>query len=136
MTLRNKKQTISNEEEFPKTVNPNLKPIQKTSKSTDLNLKIGHSNVISKIVFRENEVVWCKIKGFVHWPARIERIEIVGGKQCFIVFWFNDYRTSKVFGGQLFKFLPNFQKYSANFKGKIGLETAAKEAVIYSANLL
>lgn len=80
--------------------------------------------------FKVNEVVWGKIRGFVAWPAKI--IEI-NNKQ-YSVHWFNDYRTSKLYKSQLLNFYQNFEKCAENFDKKIGLKTAAQEAMMYLAN--
>lgn len=45
------------------------------------------------------------------------------------VIWFNDYRKTKLYRSQLFKFTPNIDEFAKKFKGTAGLETAAKEAL-------
>lgn len=81
---------------------------------------------MAQIDFKIGEIVWAKIKGFPHWPCVIRAFH----KNMAIVFWFNDYRQTKIYRTQLFKFLPNFDTFSKLFSQKIGLETAAKEALI------
>lgn len=88
------------------------------------------TNIVAKIDFKVGDVVWAKIRGCPFWPAKIERI--YGVKlQMIEILWFNDYRRSKVYRTQIESFLPNFRKNSKFFKEKVGLETAAKEAVLY-----
>lgn len=76
--------------------------------------------------FDMDEIVWSMIRGHVPWPAQIVTL-LPAGK--FEVRWYNDYRKTKVFRTQIFKFLPNFPKFSENFDKKIGLRTAAQEAI-------
>lgn len=91
---------------------------------------INQSKVVSTEFFRVGQVVWAKLRGFPCWPAKIERIG--GEKKQFIeIFWFNDYRRSKVFRSQIFDFHTHFVQFAAEFENHIGLETAAKEALIY-----
>lgn len=84
------------------------------------------SNTVSVLEFELNEVIWAKIKGFTEWPAKIVGIE----KNKYEIFWFNDYRRSKVFRSQIKKFNnENFEKFSKN--KRLGLEAAIKEAILY-----
>lgn len=53
-----------------------------------------------------------------------------------VVVWFNDYRTTKMYKSQIFKFLKNFDTYAVNFKNVVGLEKAAQEAMIYFGSSL
>lgn len=58
--------------------------------------------------FVQNEIVWAKIKGSSHWPARISRIlTSSNGRIMYEVVWFNDYRRSKIGRLQIHKFLVN-----------------------------
>lgn len=77
--------------------------------------------------FQIDEVVWAKLRGFVHWPAKVKAF----CKNMIIVVWFNDYRTTKLYKSQLSKFLPNFDEYSKKFDKTVGLKTAAQEALIF-----
>lgn len=87
---------------------------------------------ISTEFFRVGQVVWAKLRGFPCWPAKIERI--CGEKKHLIeIFWFNDYRRSKVFRSQIFDFNEHFAQFAVELKNHIGLETAAKEALMYLA---
>lgn len=86
---------------------------------------------IAIVDFKIGEVVWAKIRGFPYWPAKIENIS-GQKKQIFRIYWFNDYRTSKVFKSQIFKFHKNFEEHAKNFNTHIGVETAAREALMYS----
>lgn len=81
---------------------------------------------VALLDFQIGEVVWAKIKGFPHWPCTIKSFH----KKMVLVVWFNDYRCTKVFKSQLFKFLQNFDLFSKSFNQRIGLETAAREALI------
>lgn len=45
------------------------------------------------------------------------------------IFWFNDYRVSKVFKSTLFKFDSNFDEFLQPCHRNIGLKTAMKEAL-------
>ncbi|XP_055326601.1 uncharacterized protein LOC129580316 [Sitodiplosis mosellana] len=83
---------------------------------------------VAQIIFKVDEVVWAKIKGHPHWPARIKCFP---SAKMAIVVWFNDYRTTKIYRTQLHKFLTNFDKFAVRFRDTIGLETAAKEGLIY-----
>lgn len=87
------------------------------------------ANVVAEL-YNINEVVWAKIKGSVPWPARITSISTTGLKRYEVV-WFNDYRKSRLFRSQIFKFYKHFSEYSKHFSKSIGVETAAKEALLY-----
>lgn len=50
------------------------------------------------------------------------------------IFCFNDYRYSNVYETQIYKFHNYFEQFSQRFESHIGLETAAREALIYIAN--
>lgn len=87
-------------------------------------------NQIALLDFKIGDVVWSKLSGHPIWPSKIERIYGIKHQMLEIV-WFNDYRRSKIYKTQAQKFLPNFQKHAHLFDKHIGLETAAKEAMIY-----
>lgn len=53
-----------------------------------------------------------------------------------VVVWFNDYRTTKMYKSQIFKFLKNLDTYAVNFKNVVGLEKAAQGAMIYFGSSL
>lgn len=98
---------------------------------------LPEANSLAMLHFQIGEIVWAKIKGFPHWPCMIKSFD----KRMILVEWFNDYRCTKVFKSQLFKFLPNFDSFSKGFSQRIGLETAAREALVacgqkMNANLL
>lgn len=82
---------------------------------------------VSKIDFKVKEIVWAKIKGSPHWPAEI--LAFTSAKMV-LVKWFNDYRTTKIYRTQLYKFLTNFDEFAKRFDDTIGLRTAANEALI------
>lgn len=86
---------------------------------------------IAKIDFQVGEIVWAKIKGSPEWPAEI--ISFSSSKMV-VVRWYNDYRVTKMYRGQLFKFLINFDMFAKNFDVNIGLKTAAQEALIDFGN--
>lgn len=95
------------------------------------NIELSTSKTVSVIEFSMDEVVFAKIKGYPTWPAKIVGFE---NKRCEIQ-WFNDYRRSKVFRSQLFKFNDaNVDKFSK--AKKLGVETAIKEAIVYSLSRL
>lgn len=82
--------------------------------------------------FALGEVIWGKIRGWPHWPAKVIAIE----RNRINVEWFNDYRTSKLYRSQIFKFYPNYDIFSEKFSSSVGLESAAKEALCYIASKL
>lgn len=83
-------------------------------------------DVIAHMDFKIGEIVWAKIKGHPHWPCVIKAFD----KKMVIVLWYNDYRQTKIYITQLFKFLKNFDNFSKLFNQRVGLETAAREALI------
>lgn len=83
------------------------------------------ANVGAKI----GDVVWCQLKGWPKWPARIKSVYGIHGQMMEIV-WFNDYRVSKVHKGQTSKF--GVEPYDED---NLGLKTAIKEAVLYIKSL-
>lgn len=76
--------------------------------------------------FKLNEIIWAKIRGHPAWPAKI--VDFPSPKMALVV-WYNDYRKTKVYRTQLFKFLINFDKFAGDFDKSIGLKTAAREAL-------
>lgn len=96
------------------------------------NTTASHSQVLDTISFKINEVVWAKIRGFPHWPAKIKAFS----NKMVVVVWFNDYRTTKLYRSQLYKFLPSFDEFAKKFNDHIGLEKAAKEGLIYFGSTL
>lgn len=85
---------------------------------------------VAVMPFSTGEVIWCKIRGAVHWPAKIL---LIGTRQIEVE-WFNDYRTSKVFRSQIYKFYPNFRLFAEKFDTTVGLKAAAQEAMIHIAD--
>lgn len=85
--------------------------------------------------FKVGEVIWAKMRGYPAWPAKIERI-YGANHQMVEIFWFNDYRRSKILKAQCSKFHSEFETNSKIFNKHIGLETAAKEAMIYAIRTL
>lgn len=82
---------------------------------------------VARIPFVIGEVVWAKIRGWKHWPAKILSIS----PRQIEVEWFNDYRTTKIFRSQIYKFGPNFQMFAENFDSTVGLREAAEEALLH-----
>lgn len=84
--------------------------------------------------FSTNEIIWARIRGHPYWPAKVVRIYGVR-LQMLEILWLNDYRRSKINKGQAKKFLTHFREYAAGFNKHVGLETAAKEGMIYIASM-
>lgn len=102
--------------------------ITPTSKASGPNQGNNASNgTVANFPFKIDEVVWGKIRG-PHWPCRIIGI----GDRWFEVEWFNDYRTTKLYRSQLFKFCPNFEIFSEKFTTTVGLKDATEEALHYT----
>lgn len=130
----------STEQYSPVTVPVNsVKPASVTEHSSQATVP-GSSNTIehpSRAIltiacpeFNVNEIIWAKIKGFSHWPAKIERIITrPNGSVMYEVRWYNDYRKTKLYKLQVFKFFENFEKYAEKFNDVIGLKVAAFEAM-------
>lgn len=103
------------------------------SLSNSANSPMKEQNKVAKVEFTIDEIVWAKIKGFNHWPAQIGSFP---SNKMAEVIWFNDYRKTKLYRTQLFKFLPNFDEFAKKFNETVGLEAAAKEALYtYGQNL-
>lgn len=98
------------------------------SKISEIGLPI-RSTTLALNDFCMNEVVWGKLKGWPHWPARVTAIE---GRR-YELYWFNDFRKSKVYRTQLFKFAANFETFSKHFSTSFALAKAAQEAITYLA---
>lgn len=131
MTVKRKQEVPSEIVNVSKKRKISNEPLPKiSSQNVVTNSNISNEKTIMKIPFRIGEVVWCKIRGSSHWPARILSFD----NRRYDVHWFNDYRRSKVFVSQLFKFEKYFHEFAKKFSSSIGLETAAKEAVIYLAS--
>lgn len=80
--------------------------------------------------FLMNEIIWAKIRGHSHWPAKINRITPAAtGLITYEVVWYNDYRRTKIHRTQAYKFLENFEKFATKYSSVIGLKTAAFEAM-------
>lgn len=94
------------------------------------------ANTIALLPFQTGEIVWGKINGWPHWPAKITKIILPTSKRTPIryeVYWFNDYRYTKIFSSQSSKFYSNYDEYSAMGETRIGLKTAVREAVMHIA---
>lgn len=88
------------------------------------------TNAVAKPEHRVNEIIWAKIKGFAHWPAKIAKISSTANGNIFYeVVWYNDYRRTKIYKLQVFKFFENFEKFASKFDEVVGLKTAAFEAM-------
>lgn len=128
-----KKQKLSNDKGLPKS---EIIPIasneqSKFEASKRMETQQIPNTTVAVMPFKINEIVWGKIRGWPHWPARITVLE---GRR-YEVIWFNDYRKSKLFPSQVFKFTENFEKFAVKFPNSVGLQTAAKEALIFMAHL-
>lgn len=86
-----------------------------------------NTNTVATVEFSPGEIIWGKIRGWPHWPAKVKRLE----NKRYGVVWLNDYRTTKLYKTQMFKFHSNCDKFSEKAHSSIGLETAVKEALIY-----
>lgn len=95
------------------------------SSSTEIELdKSKHSSdeplqtatlTVAKPQFAIQEIIWAKLKGHCHWPATIKRMtETASGLDMYEIKWFNDYRHTKVYRTQMFKFLENFERFAVN----------------------
>lgn len=124
-TTRSKRPKIEkpNDEKEQQIVNE-FEEIHNDEKALDMSCK-----AFAVFAFKVDEVIWGKIRGWPHWPAKVTRIE----QRRFEVEWFNDYRKTKLFRSQMFKFQPNFDIFSEKFSTTIGLEDAACEAFMYLA---
>lgn len=106
--------------------------IGEASKSVENEKITNQPMAVSNEFYRVGQVVWAKLRCFPSWPAKIERI-CGDKKQLIEIYWFNDYRRSKVFRSQIFDFHKHFAEFAVDFDKHIGLEMAAKEALIYIA---
>lgn len=88
------------------------------------------NGTVALIQFRVGDVVWCKLKGFPKWPAKIKEICDQNNNYITIV-WFNDYRITKVHRGQLAEFKNVPDAILSKTKKNVRLEKAVKEAMIY-----
>lgn len=71
---------------------------------------------IVKPDFTKNEIIWAKIRGSHHWPAKIDRIYTTPrGLIMLEIIWYNDYRRSKIHKTQAYKFLENFESFAVKF---------------------
>lgn len=120
-----KKQKLSNSTGLPKSEIVSIPPKEQYNSEKSSSKRIDDT-AVAVLPFRMKEIVWGKIKGWPHWPAEITGIE---GKR-YEVTWFNDYRKSKLFQSQISKFTRNFDEHAVKFSTSVGLETAAKEALI------
>lgn len=108
-------------------------PSNKATMSTLIPAQQTNFLQVAIIEFAVNEIVWAKIKGHNAWPAQI--ISFPTNKMV-LVRWFNDYRETKIYRTQIFKFLLNFDRFSVNFNKTAGLYTAAREALYSYAALI
>lgn len=96
-------------------------------------LNSSNHGIVAKHNFSVGEIVWAKIRGHSHWPAKVLSFISNGRAE---VLWFNDYRSTKLYCSQLYKFMPNFEIFSMKFDVTVGLKAAAKEAMIcYSKDM-
>lgn len=115
------------------TVQPNIVESTSASPAAGPSTIPIQSLEVAVIDFKIDEIVWAKIKGHAHWPARVKSFP---SQRMAEVVWFNDYRRTKLYKTQLYKFLANFEKFAARFDDTVGLKTAAQEAMmLYGSNL-
>lgn len=113
---------------------PQKQPLSKTkqkahqlkSKNSDAAqpIKVETNKIIVNKNFIIGDIVWCKIKGFRPWPAKVAGFD----KNNIFVHWFNDNRYSTVSLKQLYSFSEYCLNFSQNVSG--ALEKAIKEALI------
>lgn len=72
-----------------------------------------------------DDVVWCHLKGWPKWPAKITKIYGKTNQMLHLV-WFKEYRISMVHKGQVSKF--TYEPYDVK---NTQLESAIKEAILY-----
>lgn len=82
---------------------------------------------VAVIPFKIGDVVWGKIQGWPHWPAKVTKIF----PRQYEVEWFNDFRTTKLYRSQIYKFGPNFEIFADKFDSTAGLREAAEQALIF-----
>lgn len=93
----------------------------------------GSVNTVGKVEFKVGEIVWARIKGSPHWPAQIKSFH---STKMVNVVWLNDYRRTRLYRTQMYKFLINFDAFAKRFHDTVGLETAAREGLMkYGENL-
>lgn len=131
-------QTTKRKIEGSDDISPQTKRKKKSMGTIFETIELENESPVNEIMtvavepFSINEVVWGKIRGSPHWPAKIiqyhpRRIEVE---------WFNDYRTTKLFRSQVFKFYPNFNIFAEKFDSTVGLKVAAQEALMHVASKL
>lgn len=118
---RSKRQKLNENENLSESTIVNVETKKTKAKKTNNALCIEYTI---------GEVVWGKIRGSPDWPAKI--VNKIDRK--YELLWFNDYRKTMVFYSSLSKFYDNFEKFSKHFETKVGLECAAKEALLYLAS--
>lgn len=124
---RNKRKLTTKESEQPskkRKTNDRIESIKNDKESSVPPIP----QTIARIEFRVGEVVWAKIKGSPHWPAKI--LTLHSNRRAEVV-WFNDYRKTKIYQTQLFKFLIHFDEFAKKFNDTVGLKTAAQEGLMY-----
>lgn len=111
-------QSLNVEMEEPKS-SPNQN-IESTSHASPPNM------AINTIPFKVGEIIWGKIWGWPHWPAKIVRF----WRRQFEVIWYNDFRVTKLYRSQMYKFSPNFHIFAEKFDTTVGLREAAEQAML------
>lgn len=95
-----------------------------TSNSSTIN-GLNRSMAISTQPFKVGEVIWGKIRGWPHWPGKIVHVF----PQQFEVIWYNDFRVTKLYRSQIYKFAANLQIFAEKLDTTIGLREAAEQAM-------
>lgn len=81
---------------------------------------------ISTLPFKVGEVTWGKIRGWPHWPAKIVHIF----PRQFEVVWYNDYRVTKLYRSQVFKFTSNFSIFAEKIRNDGGIERGCRTSYV------
>lgn len=84
-------------------------------------------NAVANLDWRVGEIIWAKIKGWPTWPGQIKSFP---SARMVEVIWLNDYRKTRLYRTQMFKFLNNFDRFAVDFDNVVGLEGAAREGLI------
>lgn len=127
-----KKCSVANDESTSNAQPDNVTLVAENEKNHNNEREVD-ARTVAKPDFVVGDIVWAKIRGHPFWPAKIENMYGVKNHMCEIL-WFNDHRRTKVHKATLKFFLPNFDTHKKEFANHIGLETAAKEAVIYATS--
>lgn len=107
--------------------NSNQIAVAATSFSSTAQDTSSENTAVATIPFNVGEVVWGKIRGWPHWPAKVIQIH----PRRYEVIWYNDFRVTKLYRSQIYKFGPNFSIFAEKFDTTVGLKEAAEQAMLY-----